>query len=134
MPGPLPLLISTRSGAVSVTCAPDTDLSVVGGGIVERTEHGVEIRRDPNSSSIEVHCPNGTDLKIGTNSGTVEVFGEAGKVRVATTSGKIRVERAQSVDIRTKSGNITIGDCEGECRIVTTSSKVQVGSADRVTI
>jgi len=67
-------------------------------------------------------------------SGKIELSGPLGSVRVASVSGKIRVDEAARVDARSKSGKIEIGTCAGECRIMTKSATVSVGRADRATV
>jgi DUF4097 and DUF4098 domain-containing protein YvlB len=119
---------------VHVRVVEGGELNVVR-GTTERLEDGtIHIRRAPSDSVIEVECAPGTDLKVGTASGKVELGGALGTVRIATMSGKIRVEHAARVDVRTKSGTVAIGDCAGECRVMTTSAKVHIVSAGRATI
>ena len=55
-------------------------------------------------------------------------------MRLATISGKIRVDEAARVDVRTKSGKIEIGTCAGDCRIMTKSATVRVARAGRATV
>ena len=134
MPDPAPIHITTRSRDVLVQAAGDTELSVEGGTIERRDDGTVHIRRAPDASSIEVRCSTGTDVTVGTASGKVELRGALGAVRVATVSGKIRVEDATRIDVRTKSGRVEIGACAGECRVMTKSAKVHVGRAGRATV
>jgi DUF4097 and DUF4098 domain-containing protein YvlB len=123
--------ITTRSGKVRVTGAETETVSIVG-GFGETNEEGVlEIRRESGSDRIEVTCPSGTDVTIGTTSGNVETHGVLGAVRILTASGKIHVADASRIEIRTKSGKIDVRACEGECNVVTTSSKVHIGTAGK---
>jgi len=88
---------------------------------------------DGDSSAVEVRVPEGTDLVIGTTSGKVTVEGRVGAVSVLTTSGRISIDQARSLDARTKSGRVDVGHAEGVCRIVSASGRVTVdrcGSAD----
>ncbi len=134
MPDPDSVHISTRSGDVRVLAEEGADLSVEGGTIERHDDGTIHVRRAPTSSSIEVRCAPGTDMTVGTVSGTIELLGSLGAVRVATVSGKIRVVEATRVDVRTKSGKIDIGKCSGECRIMTKSASVHVGSAGRAMV
>jgi DUF4097 and DUF4098 domain-containing protein YvlB len=134
MPDPAPLHITTRSGNVRVQVTADDELSVEGGSIERQEDGTLHIRRAPDSDSIEVSCASGTDVTVGTSSGKVDLRGALGAVRVATVSGKIRIEEAARIDVRTKSGNIDVGVCAGECRVMTKSAKVHVASAGRATI
>jgi DUF4097 and DUF4098 domain-containing protein YvlB len=126
--------ISTRSGHVRVEAGEGFELAVEGGTIERHDDGGIYIRRAPSSGSIEVRCAAGTDVTVGTASGKVELTGRLGAVRVATVSGRIRVEEAARIDVRTKSGKIDIGRCEGACRIMTKSSAIHVRHADRATV
>jgi DUF4097 and DUF4098 domain-containing protein YvlB len=134
MPDPAPLHITTRSGDVRVHAEGDAALSVEGGTIERQDDGTLHIRREPDTNSIEVRCAAGTDVTVGTASGKVELRGALGAVRVATISGKIRVDEATRIDVRTKSGSVDIGACTGECRVMTKSAKVHVGSAGRATV
>jgi DUF4097 and DUF4098 domain-containing protein YvlB len=134
MPDPAPLHITTRSGNVRVQATGQNELSVEGGQVERHDDGTLHIRRAPDSESIEVSCASGTDVTVGTSSGKVELRGALGAVRVATVSGKIRVDEAARIDVRTKSGSIDIGACAGECRVMTKSAKVHVGSAARATV
>jgi DUF4097 and DUF4098 domain-containing protein YvlB len=134
MPDPAPLHITTRSGNIRVVADGHRELAVEG-GIVERQDDGtLRIRRAPSADVIEVTCAVATDVTVGTDSGKVELRGALGAVRVATLSGKIRIEEAARIDVRTKSGTIDIGTCAGECRVMTKSSKVHVARAGRATV
>jgi len=88
---------------------------------------------DGDSSAVEVRVPEGTDLVIGTTSGKVIVDGRVGAISVLTTSGRISIDQANSVDARTKSGRVDVRHAEGVCRIVSASGRVTVdrcGAAD----
>jgi DUF4097 and DUF4098 domain-containing protein YvlB len=81
------------------------------------------------SKPVDVRCPPGTDVIIGTASGNVELVGPLGAVRVTTASAAVKIEEAASVDVRTASGKVDVGHCHGTCRAVTKSSRVRVRSA-----
>jgi DUF4097 and DUF4098 domain-containing protein YvlB len=61
----------------------------------------------------------------------VTIEGRVGPVSVVTTSGRISVADAASVDARSSSGRIEVGRADGECRIVATSGRVDIGSCGR---
>jgi DUF4097 and DUF4098 domain-containing protein YvlB len=129
MPEVRPVHIATRNGKVRVVASVGGEFAVRDGWIEEDPEGGVYVRRESSSDRIEVDVPDGTDVTIGTTSGSVECSGPLGSVRIATVSGKIHVEQAVRVDVRTRSGAVDIGTCGEVCRVVTTSSKVHVGRA-----
>jgi DUF4097 and DUF4098 domain-containing protein YvlB len=134
MADPKMLHISTRSGNVRVTATPGAALAVDGGIIEVATDGTTRVIGARGSDRIDVTCSAGTDVVIGTVSGSVELRGELGAASVATISGKINVERARRVDARTKSGRVEIAECDEECRIVTVTSRVKVGKAERAAI
>ena len=88
----LRLRISAFSGGVRVTAEPRTDVVVDRGGVAEATADGaVEIRAARPSNSVDVRCPVGTDVMVGTRSGGVQLGGRFGTVGVTSQSGSIRV-------------------------------------------
>jgi DUF4097 and DUF4098 domain-containing protein YvlB len=134
MPEPAPLKITTRTGEVRVRVVDGGDLNIIR-GTSEALESGeIHVRRAHSESVVEVECAPNTDVTVGTLSGKVELTGALGAVRIATVSGKIRVEQATRVDVRTKSGKVDIRECTGECRVMTTSSNVHIGHAGRATV
>ncbi len=130
----LRLNVSTRSGNVRVEAAPGIELEVEGGSVVREHDGALEIRRAKGAGTIVVHCPTGSDVTVGTMSGSIDTEGLLGGVRIATASGKVHVAEAGRVDVRAKSGSVDIGTCTGECRVVVTSAKVHIGKAQRATI
>jgi DUF4097 and DUF4098 domain-containing protein YvlB len=126
--------VHTRAGSVHVRAVAGSELSVEGGSIERQEDGSVLVRRLRDAKTITVTCPAGTDITIGTVSGSVETEGSLGATRIATVSGRIRVEEVAQIDVRTKSGKVEVGKCAGECRVVTTSSKVRVGRAQRASI
>lgn len=114
--------ISTSSGAVRVRAEPDRTVfwsSVPASDVAPVTVDG-------GSSAVEVRVPEGTDLVIGTTSGKVTVEGRVGAISALTTSGRISIEWAASVDARTRSGRVDVGHVDGVCRIVSTSGRVEI--------
>ena len=120
--------ISTASGAVHVMAEAD------------RTEcwsnidalDGSPMTIDGGSSKVEVRVPEGTDLVIGSTSGKVTVEGRVGALSVLTTSGRISIDQAASVDARSTSGRVEVGHADGVCRVVSASGKVEVGRCGSV--
>ena len=127
------LRITRRSGNVVVHAEPDATL-LVEGGKTKLGDDGVIDVRSTGSSTLEVTCPAGTDLTISTDSGNVDVRGDAGSVKVITKSGSVSIERATAVNARGASGRVTVGACAGDCHVVFASSNVTVGEAGRAVI
>jgi hypothetical protein len=131
-PAPAPtavVRISTSSGAVRVRA--EAGRTECWSSLAALDDSPFTVAGD--SSAVEVRVPEGTDLVIGTTSGRVSVEGRVGAISVLTTSGRVSIDRARSVDARTRSGRVHVGYAEGVCRIVSASGRVEVdrcGSAD----
>jgi DUF4097 and DUF4098 domain-containing protein YvlB len=125
----LRLRISAVSGGVRVTAEARSDVVVDRGGVAVATADGaVEIRAGRPSNSVDVRCPVGADVVIGTRSGRVELMGILGTVSITSQSGSIRVASVAEADLRTVSGTVKLEGCEGRCRVSTTSGSITVGA------
>src|SRR5258707_1265092 len=102
-----PIRVTSQSGAVVVTGEDRSDVLVESGGDrVVTGPAGVEIAG--RSDTVVVRCPAGTDVFVGSASGSVELRGRLGDARVTTESGGIAVEVATRVEARTGSGSIDV--------------------------
>ena len=133
LPVAVTLRIQSRSGNVQVIAEPREDLYVEGDGFDSRPEDGgaaLAIRAGRGGSKpLTVHCPVGTDVIIGTHSGSIRATGELGVVSVTSMSGRIEVESADEADLRTTSSGIRIGTIRGRSRLNTVSGRIE---ADRL--
>jgi DUF4097 and DUF4098 domain-containing protein YvlB len=127
------LRITRRSGKVRVVADPDASVAV-DGGVVEPNEDGSFEIHARGGAVLEVRCPTGSDLTISTASGSIEVRGEVGSVKVTTKSGDLDIERAAAIDARGASGRVDVGACAGECHVVFVSSSVHIGEAGRAVV
>jgi hypothetical protein len=107
------LEIATRSGAVIVR-ARTIERPEVLSGPAEIQPDGVV--RAGFSGRIEIACPEGTDVIIGSH------------------SGRITIEEARDIEVRSTSGPVAIGRCEELCRVAVGSGGVEIGSAGAVDI
>ena len=126
--------ISSVSNRVRVVAENRDDIVVDGKAKVRH--HGAQTTIERVGSGIVVRVPKGTDLVIGTTSARVEVRGKVGNVSIVTVSGRISVERAESVDARTMSARIEVGQSANACRLRTGSGRISVhacGDADVAT-
>jgi ferric-dicitrate binding protein FerR (iron transport regulator) len=127
-----PIQVDTRSGRVTVSAEDRKDVAIVRGqDYVEVTHDGdgalTLLSGHGGSEAIEVLCPAGTSIIVGTLSGGVELKGQLGAVRVTTMSGRIEAERATVADLRTANGRIKLDSCEGACRIQNRTGRIEVG-------
>lgn len=134
VPGNAELHLMTRSGRVTVVGEERQDVLIESGAPSDGIESDATGRvrlssAKGGSSSLEIRCPAGSDVVIGTMSGRVELRGTLGAVRVTTVSSDIDVERADALDVRTVSGSIEVGACAGACSVRTKSGKASVGTA-----
>ena len=125
------LEIATRSGSVTVHARP-IDRPEVLKGPAEIGPDGVV--RSGSSNRVEIACPEGTDVVIGTSSGRVVCTGRLGRVAVTGGSGGIRIEQALEVDVRATSGRVRIERCAGLARVTSVSGRVDIGVAGAVEV
>jgi DUF4097 and DUF4098 domain-containing protein YvlB len=131
----LRLLISNRSGRVNVIAEDRNDVVVGRGARIRETDEDVlQIGPEHGSQAVDVRCPTGTDVMVGTTSGSVELRGRLGSVSVTSASGKVRVAIAEEADLRTQSGKVEIDECSGHCRASTKSAAVVAGALDSAEI
>jgi DUF4097 and DUF4098 domain-containing protein YvlB len=127
------LTVTTSSGRVVITGEDRPDIVVDGKASIEDGDDGGVIVR-ASSSNLEVRCPAGADVRVGTSSGGVELRGRLGDARVTTSSSSIRVEDVEALELRSSSGSIDVETCVGYCRLQTASGSVTVGDAGDVDI
>ncbi len=123
--------LTTSSGSVTLVAERRDDIEVdSGGGEVKRYPSSeVEAINVRGSASVELRCPAGSDVVVGTRSGAVRMRGELGDVRVTTHSGSISVGDVESADLRTASGSVEVHHCDTVCRVTTSSGSVEIRAA-----
>jgi DUF4097 and DUF4098 domain-containing protein YvlB len=127
---PARLTIAARSGSIVVGTGPGSEIDARGAKVHREADGSYRI--DGASRNIEVTCPEGTDLILGTSSGRVTLEGRLGDVRVTGSSGSIHVEAARSLDLRVRSGSVEVGDIAGACKVVAVSGRIEVESAGSI--
>lgn len=123
------LEIATLSGSVVIRARPVARPEVLSGR-AEIQPDGVV--RAGATGRIEIACPEGSDVVIGSSSGRVVCHGRLGRVAVTGRSGRISIDEAREVDVRSASGRVVIGRCEGLCRVAVVSGAVMIGSAGSI--
>jgi len=118
--------VSVKSGSVEIRVADVASPTLKSG---KATIDGSGVVHSDPSSSVTLLCPRGTNVVIGTHSGSVSCSGALGRVAIATHSGSVSVEQCTSADIRTATGSVTVGAVAGECRANSKSGHVAVGRA-----
>lgn len=137
--GAVGLRVSTRSGRVTIRAEQRSDIAVESGraSVAESSSDGRQVALSSaggGSGRIDVRCPAGTDITVGTASGQVDLQGRFGEVRVTSASGSIHVDRAARIDLRSASGNVEVGQCDGACRIQTMAGRASVGQTVQVAV
>ncbi|HZP58332.1 MAG TPA: DUF4097 family beta strand repeat-containing protein [Dehalococcoidia bacterium] len=137
LPVAVGLSLQSRSGKVRVIAEPRDDVEAEGDRLnVSGGEGGepLQIRAGMGTGALTVRCPAGTDINVGTHSGSVRLEGRFGEVSVTTMSGNIEIESADAVDSRTMSGSIRVGACAGRCRASTVAGKLAIGRAGSASV
>lgn len=136
VPGHAELCLSTRSGRVTVTAEERQDLRIESDAPLRDDKIRVDATGSVSLKSgrggsgwLEIRCPTGSDVVIGTVSGKVELRGQLGAARVTTVSGSVEVDRTEALDVRSIAGSIEVAQCAGRCRLQTKSGRATVGSA-----
>ncbi len=136
VPGHAELHVATRSGRVSVIAEERHDISVESDAPLREDKVQVDatgrvlIKSGRGGSGwLEIRCPTGSDVVVGTVSGKVELSGQLGEVRVTTVSGGVAVASAEHLDVRSISGTIEIERCLGPCRLQTKTGRTTIGNA-----
>jgi DUF4097 and DUF4098 domain-containing protein YvlB len=121
------LTVTTASGGVVITGEDRSDIVVDGKATVEQAPNEVVVHA--TSSNLDIRCPTGTHVRVGSASGRVELRGRLGDARVTTKSSSIKVEDVEALELRSASGSIDVGSCIGYCRLQTASGSVKVEEA-----
>ena len=96
--------------------------------IIVTAPNGSNIRILSQSSDVTVSGPAGI-VDVRSASGDVQLDETSGKTLVQTASGKIRLAAAGSeVDFRTASGDVEVGPVGGDALVHTTSGSIKVGA------
>ncbi len=119
--------VVARSAKVTVRAAAVSEVSAQGAS-VSRGPSGLVV--GGGSGAVTVVVPEGTDVVVGTASGSVECEGRLGAVTITARSGHISVEHAATVDVRSASARIRVARCDGACNALTKSGVVEIGSTE----
>lgn len=123
--------VNSRSSSVVVICEDRSDIRVTAGANErDLRREGAQVTIEPGHG-LEVRCPAGIGLFIGTMSGRVEVRGRAGDTRANTASGKIEIDECGRADLRSLSGAIEVGRA-GPLRAASKSGRIAIGAAERI--
>lgn len=128
------LHVATKSGRIRISAEPGAQFAVEGGSLQTEQDGTRRVYVVRGSGTVDVRCPEGTEVIVGTSSGAIEMRGHIGAARIATKSGGIDVAHCDSVDARTASGRVEIDRCDGECRVTVVSSTVHVGRAGHASV
>lgn len=78
--------------------------------------------------SVEIHCPDGADVKAKTGSAGIEGHGRFGSLDAQSGSGDVQFgELSGDAKVDAASGDVQLGEVGGELRTNTASGDVQVG-------
>ncbi|MBK5289946.1 MAG: DUF4097 family beta strand repeat protein [Acidimicrobiia bacterium] len=119
-----PIRITASSGRVHVVAESRGDIVIDQG-----QEHpmGGVLEVKGSSGGVRMRVPEGTDLVVGTHSGSVELGGRLGELRITTRSGRVEIDACAALDARSVSGRVDVGTVDGDCRIKTANGRITVG-------
>lgn len=127
--------IATTKHRVEVVAEDQADVTVDGPARVDTVGDMTTV--DDITDRITVRVPGHTNVVVGTTSGRVLVAGPVGDVAITTSSGRVEVNDAESVDVRAESSRVEVNRVDRHCRIRTSDGKVLVddcgGHADLAT-
>jgi DUF4097 and DUF4098 domain-containing protein YvlB len=127
--------IASGSGSINVIAEHRSDVDAGSGGLLKLEDGVVNVVGHRNSTTLNVRCPEGADVVIGTRSGSISLKGRFGAVRAQAMSGRIDLhDAATSADMRTMSGSIHVATCTGMCRAKTKSGHAHIESAGSVDV
>jgi DUF4097 and DUF4098 domain-containing protein YvlB len=118
--------VTTTSGRIEVTAEARDDL-LLSTGTAER--RGSTLTITAESGRLDLRVPEGISVVVGSESGRVTLTGAYDDVSVSNVSGRISIDRAQSIDVRAQSGRVEVRHCEHRCRVVNASGAVHIGQA-----
>lgn len=130
------LEITTRSGALLVI-AEDGRVDIEIDGLVEgakrrqiwREGGRLHIRSGSGSNALTVKCPPGTDIGAGSDSGSVELRGDFGDVKLKSSSSKVSVDSARSAEVKTRDGKIEVARTHGRVSAGSISGSIELERA-----
>ncbi len=130
------LEITTRSGSL-VVIAEDGRVDVEVDGLDEqakrrqiwREKGRLHIRSGRGSNALTVKCPPATNILAGSDSGSVELRGDFGDVKLKSGSSKISVDSARSAEVKTRDGKIKVSRTHGRVSAGTISGAIEVEQA-----
>ena len=99
------LRVMTISGGVTVIAEERGDLEVDPEVRRVKIEDGHVAELKSRSKNFTVRCPIGTNVSVGSVSGSVNLEGSLGSIKVSTISSSVNIDTASGdVDVRTVSG------------------------------
>jgi DUF4097 and DUF4098 domain-containing protein YvlB len=115
--------ITASSGRIEVTAEARGDVVVDRG-----QEHpmGGVLEVKGASAGVAMRVPVGTDLIIGSHSGSVRLRGDLGNVRITTRSGSLELEACASLDARTVSGRVDVGRVAGDAHVKAANGRITI--------
>ena len=118
-----PIRITASSGRIEVTAEARDDVVVDRG-----QEHpmGGVLEVKGASSGVALRVPIGTDLIVGSHSGSIALHGELGNLRLTTRSGRLEIESCASLDARTVSGRVDVGTVVGDAHVKAANGRVTI--------
>jgi hypothetical protein len=87
-------------------------------------------RRGGGSIDVTIELPAGSNVHGGVGMGDFDCDGRLGDCRIKTGLGRIRLDRADTPNLRTGAGDITVGHVTGHAEVTAGSGEVRLGEVD----
>jgi DUF4097 and DUF4098 domain-containing protein YvlB len=78
------------------------------------------------SVDVAVDVPSGSRLTVETSVGRVRTLGPLGATRIKSSTGDVKIERAERLEVRASSGEVAVGQVDGELEITSGNGPTRV--------
>ena len=86
------------------------------------------------SVDVTIELPAGSHVHGTVGMGDVDCDGQLGNCRIKTGLGRIRLDRAETLNLKTGAGDITVGSAAGHAEVTAGSGDVRLGELDRTAV
>jgi DUF4097 and DUF4098 domain-containing protein YvlB len=92
------------------------------------------LSRRGGSIDVTIELPAGSHVHATVGLGDVHCDGKLGDCRIKTGLGRIRLDRAGTLNLKTGAGDITVGSAAGHAEVTAGSGDVRLGELDRTAV
>jgi DUF4097 and DUF4098 domain-containing protein YvlB len=92
------------------------------------------VRSGRGSIDVTIELPAGSHVHGTVGMGDVDCDGQLGNCRIVTGLGRIRLDRAETLNLKTGAGDVTVGSATGHAEVTAGSGDVRLGELDRTAV